>query len=272
MRAAALGLLCLACGQASAPAPTCAGDALPGTQCVDEVRGQVEGLDRAPLGGLGTSVCGRACYGATTDPSGAFRVKIGAFVDLSRHVVHIDGRPDHADVVTRLAAADSPTVALSPIRVPGLPSVGAPLPPDGAGGQVTAGPVTLKIPAGAAFTLAFADAVDGDRGRLVRASPVSLDDAPDFGRLAGAVAVYALAPAGAVASTKVALSVRNDAALPPGAAAVLLTLEDDSITAPLEAGTLRPAAAAHVSADGATIETDPGEGITKITWLGVRLK
>ncbi len=49
-------------------------------------------------------------------------------------------------------------------------------------------------------------------------------------------------------------------------------LSDDYFSNPPAVGLLVLAAAAHVSADGATIQTDPGEGIDEITWLAVRQK
>jgi hypothetical protein len=230
---------------------------------VDEVRGAASDTGGRPLAGLGASVCGRLCYGATTDASGAYRVKIGAVIDLSRYVVHLDGRPDHADVLARLADPAVPT-----LRAPALPDTGAPLPPDGAGGRVAAGPLAIDVPQGATFALAFADATAGDRGRMLRVTKVALEDAPPFA--ASVAALYAMAPSGAESSAKLALTIANDANLAAGAPVEILTLEDDAIASPLEAGTLRAIARAHVSADARTIATDPGEGITKLNWLGVR--
>jgi hypothetical protein len=265
MRSSALGVVCLvACGADAQPAPTCTGPAEPSGRCVDEVRGVATDVAGKALAGLGASVCGRVCFGATTDPDGLFRVKVGAVIDLSRYVVHLDGRPDHADVYVRLV--DS--VIASPLRAPALPADGAPLPPDG--GRVTSGPLALDVPPGTDFALAFADATAGDRGRLVRVATVDPSSAPPFAQNMGLYALYAIAPAGAVASAKVGVSIRNDAGLAAQTTVEILTLEDDSIAAPLEAGTLRAVARGHVSADGRSIDTDPGEGITKLNWLGVR--
>jgi hypothetical protein len=52
----------------------------------------------------------------------------------------------------------------------------------------------------------------------------------------------------------------------------LLVLGDDYFSIPPSVGVFGVAAAAHVSPDGLTIQTDVGEGIRELTWLGVRRK
>lgn len=68
------------------------------------------------------------------------------------------------------------------------------------------------------------------------------------------------------------VTVNNRAQIPAGSAVDLLVLGDDYFSIPPNVGTLGVAASAHVSQDGKTIQSDPGEGITEITWLGVRQK
>jgi hypothetical protein len=51
-----------------------------------------------------------------------------------------------------------------------------------------------------------------------------------------------------------------------------MVLGDDYASTPPTVGILAVAASGHVSADAMTIETDPGEGISKLTWLAVRRK
>ena len=65
---------------------------------------------------------------------------------------------------------------------------------------------------------------------------------------------------------------RNTAGLPPSSAVDLMVLGDDYFSMPPDVGELAVQAAGHVSADGKTIQTDPGEGIVELTWLGVRPK
>ena len=50
----------------------------------------------------------------------------------------------------------------------------------------------------------------------------------------------------------------------------LMVLGDDYSSTPPTVGILAVAASGHVSADGTTIQTDPGEGISELTWLAVR--
>ena len=52
------------------------------------------------------------------------------------------------------------------------------------------------------------------------------------------------------------------------------TLDRDSQTfaSPANSPSFAVVAKGHVSGDGATIATDPGESIPELTWLGVRLK
>ena len=83
---------------------------------------------------------------------------------------------------------------------------------------------------------------------------------------------YALAPSGAKPSQKIGVRVKNSAALAPSSAVEILVLSDDYFSTPPAVGTLVLEAAAHVSADGMNVTTDPGEGIDEITWLAIRLK
>ena len=112
----------------------------------------------------------------------------------------------------------------------------------------------------------------GNAGRALRVAQVPVASAPAYARAANVDAIYALAPADAIASTKMGVVLRNSAGLPASAAVDLLVLGDDYFSTPPSVGMLAVAAAAHVSADGQTITTDPGEGITLITWLAVRQK
>jgi hypothetical protein len=68
------------------------------------------------------------------------------------------------------------------------------------------------------------------------------------------------------------VTLKNSAGLAASAAVDLMVLGDDYMSTPPSVGVLAVAASAHVSADGQTIQTDPGEGISELTWLGVRLK
>jgi hypothetical protein len=157
------------------------------------------------------------------------------------------------------------------MRLPTLPPSNVLLPPDGApASSVTVGDLTLLVADGTTFDLDIEDFANGNAGRTLRVAAVPLASAPSYATAANVDAIYALAPSGTVPSVKVGVILKNSAALPASSAVELLVLGDDYFSTPPNVGTLAVAASAHVSADGQTIQTDPGEGIGKITWLAVR--
>ena len=243
-----------------------------GGTCVLEATGQVEDLTGAPLGGLVMTFCGVACFGAQSDDSGAFMIDVGDFFDTENYAIHADGRPDHAVDYLRLMHAE-PQVINVTMRLPTLPPSSVLLPADGApASSVTVGDLTLAIADATTFTLDIEDFGNGDAGRTLRVAAVPLASAPSYAVAANVDAIYALAPSGAKSSNKMGVSLKNSAALGAGAAVDLLVLGDDYFSIPPSVGVLSVAAAAHVSSDGLTIVTDPGEGISEITWLAVRRK
>ena len=246
----------------------------PGGTCVLDAKGQVTDLGGASLADLLVTLCGRICFGTHTDASGQFDVPVGYFLDRENYALHVNARPDHADVYVRLVKGDAPVVTLaSAIRVPLLPKTGALLPADGAAAaRVTSGPITLAIADGTKFDLAIEDFGTGDVGRTMRAVEVPVDTAPDFAKAANVERVYALSPAGAKASLKMGVSVTNDGAIAAGTAIEIYLLGDDYLSTPPTVGVMSVAAQAHVSADGKTIDTDPGEGILQVQWIGIRRK
>jgi hypothetical protein len=66
------------------------------------------------------------------------------------------------------------------------------------------------------------------------------------------------------------VTLKNSASLPASAPVELLVLGDDYSSTPPSVGILSVQATGHVSADGQTIQTDPGQGINELTWLAVR--
>jgi hypothetical protein len=217
--------------------------------------------------------CGNACFGAQSDDAGAFFIPIGYVLDTQNYAVHVNGRPDHGVDYLRLHAGEPPVV-METIRTPSLPPSQVRLPPNEAGisSSVTVGDLTLVVAAGTTFTLDIEDDVNGELGRTVRVANVPLDKAPVYAASAHLSAIYVLAPSGAIASTKMGVILRNAAGLPASSAVDLMVLGDDYFSMPPNVGELSVQAAAHVSADGKTIQTDPGEGIVELTWLGVRPK
>jgi hypothetical protein len=257
-------------------------DARPaGTTCVLEAQGKVEDLSGAPLSKLVMTFCGGQCYGTMSDQNGAYSIPIGTFLPTEDYALHADGRPDHAVDYLRFTA-NEPSVISATMRLPALPPSSVQLPPDGApASSVTVGDLTLSIADGTMFDLDIED-YGTATGRTVRVASVPLASAPSYATAANVDAIYTIAPSGAKSRpdvdggaqllTKMGVTLKNSAGLPASAAVDLLVLGDDYSSIPPNVGVLAVAASAHVSADGQTIQTDPGEGISELTWLGVRRK
>lgn len=260
--------------EADAPAPCSAPpDMRPeGGTCVLDATGNVTDLSGAGLPQLVITMCSPTiCYGGRADDAGAYDLPIGDFLDTANYAVHADGRPDHAVDYHRLAAGE-PEVIDVDMQLPTLPPSAVSLPPDGSpASSVTVGDVTLQIAAGTTFDLDIED-YGTTAGRILRVASVPLTSAPPYAAANSVAAIYALAPSGAKPSVPMGVSVRNAAALPASAAVDILVLSDDYFSTPPTVGQLLVQASGHVSADGTTIQSDPGQGIDEITWLGIRVK
>ncbi|MGH7439912.1 MAG: carboxypeptidase-like regulatory domain-containing protein [Polyangiaceae bacterium] len=283
-----LPLAALGCSssQSSSAAPSDGGLAIPpdaypatcmpgidGGTCVLGAQGRVTDLDGVPLPHLVMTFCGTACFGATSDDAGVYYIPIGFVLDTQNYAVHADGRPDHGVDYLRLQAGE-PSIVTKTMRIPLLPPSQVRLPPDEAGAptSVTEGDLTLMVAAGTTFDLDIEDYEKGDVGRTLRVAQVPLDKAPAYAAAANLAAIYALAPSGAKPSSKMGVMLRNTAGLPPSSAVDFMVLGDDYFSMPPDVGELAVQAEGHVSADGQIIQTDPGEGIVELTWLGVRAK
>ncbi|HRG95148.1 MAG TPA: carboxypeptidase-like regulatory domain-containing protein [Polyangiaceae bacterium] len=238
-------------------------------QCVREVSGTVRDLSGSPLAGADLTLCGVVCFGGSTDPSGAFRIRVNSVLPEGGYVVFAHGRPDHTGLFVRLPAGSAGAVALpQPVELAKL-SLGAALPADGApAATVREGVVTLSVQAGTEWELSFEDVVAEAAGRRLRYAKVPLDKAPPFAK--GAALVYGLAPFQAKPSKPVALTLDEAGGLPAGAPVELVVMSDDILTNDNEGGLPRVAARGRVSADGKRVETDPGEGLDVLTWVAVR--
>ncbi len=247
----------------------------PGATCVLSVKGTVTDFDSVPLPDVVVTFCGQQCYGTRSDEKGAFSVTVGDFVNRENYAIHADGRPDHAVDYYRLAKGDADTIVLdAPIRLPRLPEGGPVLPEDHApASSITNGDLTLGIAADTTFELDIADFGKGDTNRTLRVAAVALTMVPTSALTAKLDAVYALAPSSAKASKPMSVTLKNAFELKAGTEVELLVLSDDYFfTTPPTVGIYQVAATGRVSSDGKVIETDPGQGISLITWLGVRQK
>ena len=243
----------------------------PGSACVRTVSGRLveDDASSAPLTLL-TTVCGAGlCVLAKGDASG-FQVALNRFVDLdASFVVHVDGRPSHANVFLRLARTSAEAVVLeNAIRVPKLGTVGPALPdsPVKLTTRVTSGDVTVTLTEGTTIALDFADAALEAAGRNLRAGRVSSAAFAD----PDIVALYALAPFAAVLAPPAAIAIGApaEAGLADGTVVDLVAL-DDTLDGP-DIGKLVVVGTATVSGGVAT--SDPGTGLSRLTWVGLRRK
>jgi len=259
-----------------------------GSICIHTVGGSIiDEKDGSPLKKLITSVCGGVCYFGITDDTGTFANHVGHYIVPKQFRLLVHGRPDHASLYVELPAADADgnVIFPTPIPTPAYDSVGPAIPADdGPGGAVTAGDVTVKPGAALEYDLDPEDVALGDSGRLFRSVKWTLATPPDF--LAGSdyAALYALAPFnmrfcptrpcdGANDNpTKVPVSIKNTTTLTAGTPVEFFILGTDLYTSPPTAGKLLVQATGTVSADGKTIDTDPGQGINELSFLGVRAK
>ena len=261
-------------GAGGGPPPPCSEPPMErpdGGTCILEAKGEVTDLTDNPLPGLVMTFCGAECFGTKSDKSGNYLISVGIFLDTQNFAIHADGRPDHAVDYLRLPGGE-PKIITATMHLPTLPPSTVVLPPDGApASSVSEGDLTLVIAAGTKFILDVED-YGTTAGRTLRVASVPLASAPAYAAAATVSAIYALAPSGATSSVKMGVTLKNSAALAALAAVDIMVLGDDYFSVPPDVGTLTVVAAAHVSADGTMIQTDPGEGITKITWLAVRPK
>jgi hypothetical protein len=239
--------------------------------CVRQVRGRAVDFDGAPLARHVITYCGPACFSGTTDDGGAFVVEVNDFVVTQRYTLQVHGRPAHASAWFASPDPVDGVVAWSePLAVPRYQDQGPELPTHTDGGTFTAGDVTLTVPMGARLEFDVEDFELGPLGRTLRATHVALDRAPTFARQAGLSMVWALAPFNLVCDRPMGVRVRNRAGLPAGSAVDFVVMGNEIVEAPVTAGRPVVAASGHVSADGATVATDPGVGVSYLTWIGVR--
>ena len=239
--------------------------------CVLSVRGRAADTTGAVYGGGVVTYCSATCYATNADATGAFTVPVGDFIDTSVYSLLIHGRPDHASVYVRSPSAVDGVVTMpEPVAVPRYADVGPVLPETTAGGTFTAGDVTLTVAAGTTLEFDLEDALLGELGKRLRVAYVPMAQAPAFAREANLSAVWALGPFNLLADHPVAVRVANRAGLAANTAVEFVALGNDILSEPPTAGRPIVAATGHVSADGMFVTTDPGMGISYLTWVGVR--
>jgi hypothetical protein len=241
----------------------------PPAYCVREVSGTVQDSAGTLLAKAEATVCGIVCFGANTDASGNFRVSVNARLPDSAYVLFAHGRPMRGSKLIPLPKAPAEQLALGLIELPRLSTDGVPLPVDGApAATIRTGAISFGIAPETNWELAFEDAADEVNGRMVRSAKVSADKAPAFAK--GANLIYALAPFDAKPSKPVSVTLSETGGLASGTPVEFVVMGGVDLERFNGGGTARAAAKGHVSADGTSVSTDPGEGISTLTWLAVR--
>lgn len=256
-----------ACGPVPGRSPEEGPD--PTATCVKQVTGRLVDDAGMPLPKVNVTVCGNACFGALTDDTGAFRARPRALLPAGAYVVFAHARPRHGSVLLPMPARLAENVDLGTLEAPALAPEAAALPSDGApASTVRVGALSLAVPAGVSWELSFEDATDDVDGRLLRIAKVPPNRAPAFA--AGAALVFALAPFDAKASKPIALRIDDTGGLAAGAPVEIVVMDGLSLSPPNTGGLPKVVAKGHVSNDGASIVTDPGEGVQHLTWIAVR--
>ncbi len=254
----------------------------PAAICVRSVSGSLTDTDGKPLAGVTVSICGSVCFYAKTDANGAYTAAVNYNIVPTNFAALAHARPDYASLYQKLPATGGATIQLGPMRVPKYVG-GVELPADGApASSVSLGDVTLDVPANTAFDLDVED-IELATGHQLRVGPANLAQLPDFAVGMGAVALYGLGPFASAATVmgtasdpggakpqKVGVRLKNTAKLAANQKVEFFVLGVELLSTPPSAGTAVVVAKGTVSADGLTIATDPGEGISTISWLGVR--
>jgi hypothetical protein len=259
----------------TAAAPPCSDPSDdPAAQCVETVSGKAVDTSGAPLVGKVVSICGSVCYYAQTKGDGAFVAKVGNFINVANFAAYVHGRPDYVGLFEKLPLGPTRNIVIAaPMVLPIPPASGARIPIDAttrtvkAAASIASGDVTLTFEAGTDVELDLEDIELKEKGEELRVVKVDAKDTPTFAK--GATLLYGAMPFDAKFSKKVGVTIATDGGLAEGTAVEIFALGSDFVK-------LRTAGRAVVLAAGKVvggkIQTDPGEGITLLTWIGVRPK
>ncbi len=242
----------------------------PGSVCPLELSGHFVADPGIATQSVVVSVCAGLCFNGSTDMAGNFKVSVDTHILLADFAFEAHGRPDAATYYAPLPSGSGPqlsyAVDLPLLRLPGS---GTEIVDDGAQKTVSGDDITLGIPAGTKVRFSVED-FGVPHGHELRTLHLASPTALPFGVTTPPLsALYALSPFEAAFDKKVALTIVNRTGLPANAPVEVL-VQTGLLNDKPPAGAMVHAASAHVSADGLSITTDPGEGIVELTWIGLR--
>jgi hypothetical protein len=253
----------------------------PTATCIRTVTGKLTDVDGQPIAGKTISVCGTICFYAQSGADGTYTANINTNLATKSFAVLAHGRPEYASLYSKLPTGAGEHITMAPMRLAKYEG-GTELPADGAPAtSVTSGVLTIDVPDGTTFDVDVED-IELPTGRQLRVGKANVADLPDFAKPAGADALYGLGPfaASAIASSsasgpgakgaKMAVHLKNEIGLAAGQKVEFFVLGVNLLSTPPSAGNALTVAKGTVSADGKLIETDAGEGISTLSWLGVR--
>lgn len=250
-----------------------------GSVCVKTVSGKVVDPSGAPVANKLVSVCGSICFFGETKADGTFSAAVGSFIKVSNFAASVHGRPTHASLYQKLPTGGMNDIALAETMVlPTVPATGTKIPTDTkrivtATTPITHGDLSLTFQSGTEMELDLEDVelVEmGKGGDHLRAVPVAEKDYPGFLKTGGVKLLYAATPFDAKFTKKVSVSINSTGGLADGTAVEFVAIGNEFLKEPFTAGTLEVVATGKVS--GGKIVTDAGQGISTLTWIGVRAK
>jgi hypothetical protein len=239
--------------------------------CVTRIAGRVTDVDGAPIAGATVTLCGAGqCIDMPPSPTGDFELALSSTIDPSVFALHAEvlGQP-FGIVYAPLPQVRSGLAVLDqPLRLPRITTAGDRITRGRSTGQtVTAGDVTLTIPAGAMIVPSFADEMSALEFRAIG---VARYQAPPFVTHAALDAVWSLAPGALTSSMPMRVRLRNRPGYPRATTVELVVMGHDLEADRFDAGHAVTLGSARVSDDGAFIESDAGVGLRELYWIGVR--
>lgn len=143
----------------------------PAGTCVAWVEGIVQDEEGHSLSTAHVSVCSVSlCIPGLVDNTGRFTADVGRWIQPEDFVVHVDGRPTHADTFVRLPLPAGGIVQLGMLRTLTLSNASDILHSRRAQ-SLHAGGITLTVPEAATVSFALADADDASRTFRVGRAP-----------------------------------------------------------------------------------------------------